>query len=217
MKVKAIAAVGIVAGLVTLAGCASPPPIEFNPQQVSIAREKIDVELRNVAVRTAPEEKQTGNGVNWHHIENGIGDQFLVSSTGTGVPITRQWEVALDSALSESLMFTDNPEQRVSLVVEVKEIDYSGLATVSMEVFANYRLMDRRTGKNLYVQDIRSLGEARAGEAFIGAVRSRIAFVRAVRANIEAFLASLEEQAPQVRQLAQRERVVKTMPTTAVD
>lgn len=195
--------------VVTIAGCATPPPIEFTPDSTPEANERINAELRGVSVRTAKEDEQVGEGVNWYQTENMVGHQFVVTSTGTGIPITKQWESALGASLNESLIFTDNPSKRVSLFVDVKQVEWSGMVTVAFDVLANYRLMDRATGDNLYEQDIHSKGSAATSEAFVGAVRSRIALVRAIKANIQTFLNSLNEQVPQINKGAMEKQTVQ--------
>ena len=171
-----------------LGACATPPsPLEFHPEVITQSKIKMDAELRSISVKTAP----TGE-VNWYRVENTIGDQFAQTSTGTGIPVTRQWEVALSDALNQSLIFRDHATRTVSLIVEIQKIEMSGIATVDYDVTANYRLMDRNTGENAYAKTLESRGSAETGEAFVGAVRARLAFVRAVQANIEQFLADLE-------------------------
>lgn len=191
----------LVTGLAVLAGCATPPPIEFTPDHIPYVRDRINAELRGVSVRTAKKEQQVGDGVDWYQTENMVGHQFVATSTGTGIPITKQWENALDTSLNESLIFMDNPAKRVSLFVDVKQVEWSGLATVSFDILASYRLMDRASGENLFTKDIHSKGSAKTGEAFVGAVRSRIALVRAIKANIQTFLEDLAAQAPEINKL----------------
>jgi hypothetical protein len=175
-----------------LSGCATPPPLEFYPDNVNRSGKRIDADLRSISVRTAPEEQRTGE-LNWFFVENTIGDQFIQTSTGTGVPVTRQWEAALRDALDHTLLFREGSTRKVSLITEVQKIEMRGIATVDFDVAAKYRLMDRETGEDIYAETIESVGSATTSEdAFIGAVRARFAFVRAVKTNIRKFLMSLQ-------------------------
>ncbi|BCB25724.1 hypothetical protein SKTS_06100 [Sulfurimicrobium lacus] len=155
------------------------------------SKRKFDAELKTITVKTAPTNQRTGD-VNWFRVENTIGDQFYQTSTGTGVPITRQWETALNDALSQSLIFRDNAQRKISLIVEIQKVEMNGLATVDYDIAARYRLMDRETGVDAYSKTIESHGSAETSEAFVGAVRARLAFVRSVKTNIEQFLADLQ-------------------------
>lgn len=174
-----------------LTACATPVPLEFHPDMVQQSKRKLDAELRSISVKTAPPNQRMGD-VNWFRVENTIGDQFIQTSTGTGIPITSQWEAALNDALVESLIFRDDAPRKVSLIVEIEKVEMSGLATVDYDVAARYRLMDRETGVDAYSKTIESRGSAATSEAFVGAVRARLAFVRSVKANIKQFLAELQ-------------------------
>ena len=166
-------------------------PLEFQPDNVFQSRKKLDAELKMISVKTAPLNQRIGD-VNWFVVENVIGDQFQQTSTGTGVPVTRQWEAALNDVLSQSLMFKDSSTRKVSLLVEVQKIEMIGLVSIDYDVAAKYRIMDRETGTDIYSKTIQSIGTAEPGEAFVGSVRARIAFVRAVKANIAKFLSDFQ-------------------------
>lgn len=174
-----------------LTACATPVPLEFHIDTVQHSKGKLDADLRTVSVRTAPEGQRTGE-VNWFKVENTIGNQFTLTSTGTGIPITRQWEVSLNDAMIQSLLFRESSPRKVSLFVEIQKVEMDGIATVDYDVAARYRLMDRETGVDVYSKVIESRGSALTGEAFVGAVRARLAFVRSVKANIESFLADIK-------------------------
>ena len=183
---------------VVLTGCATPPPIEFTPERLPKVSERINADIRSISVRTAPQPEQVGDGVNWYRVEFLVGNPLFPTSTGTGIPITKQWESALNTAINENLIFTDNPDNNVSLFVDIKQIELSGIATAKTDVMAQYRLMNRATGDDLYTKDILSIGSASTGESFGGVVRGRIALVRSIKNNINKFLESLVSDAPNI-------------------
>ncbi len=88
-------------------------------------------------MKTAPERERTGK-VNWFFVENSIGDQFLQTSTGTGIPVLQQWQSALTDALASSILFRDEAPTKVSLTVEVLKVEMSGLTTVSWDIEARF-------------------------------------------------------------------------------
>ncbi len=175
-----------------LSGCATPSPLEFRPDYLGKSSKRIQAELKSVSVRTAPKNLQTGD-VNWFKIENTIGDQFVQTSTGTGIPITKQWESALVDSLNEILIFRDSAARKLSLTVDIQKIEMRGLAAIDFDVDARYRLVDRETGEDAYSKTIRSRGSASSNEAFVGAVRSRLAFVRSIKANIQQFISDIQD------------------------
>ncbi len=178
--------------LILLTGCATPSPLEFHPDYLGKSSKKIQAELKSVSVRTAPKNLQTGE-INWFRIENTIGDQFVQTSTGTGIPITKQWESALVDSLNEMLIFRDSASRKLSLTVDIQKIEMRGIAAIDFDVDARYRLIDRETGEDAYSKTIRSRGSASSNEAFVGAVRSRLAFVRSIKANIQQFLSDIQD------------------------
>ena len=186
---RLLLAVGVAA--VVLAGCAAPAPMEFNIENPVKADKRVDVELKTITVKTAPKEQQLKE-IDWFFVENAVGHQFIVTSTGTGIPVTRQWESALRDAIDQSYLFKDDAKRKVSLLVSVKKIDMTGLASVTSDVVAEYRIVDRETGRDLYRKDISFKGVAKTSEAFVGAVRSRLSFVRAIKGNIQAFIDDLK-------------------------
>lgn len=180
-----------VAMVAMLGACAAPAPLEFHPNNLQLAARRQPAEVRAVTVRTAPQAEQIGK-VDWWELENTIGNQLVITSTGTGIPVTLAWESAIRLALDQTLIFPDNAPRKMSLVVDVQRVERIGLITVTYAVAARYRLLDRETGVEAYSQTIDTTGAAEVGEAYVGAVRARLAFVRAVQANIDRFLAIVQ-------------------------
>jgi hypothetical protein len=173
--------------LIFASGCATPSPLEFQPSRFDKSKKQINAELKSLAVRTAPREMQT-TGVNWHLVENTIGDQFSQTSTGTGIPVIRQWESALNNSLNELLLFKDSADIKFSITVDILGVDLSGVVTCTTNISALYKIMNRNTGEYVYSKVIQSSGSAETSEALVGNIRVRLGFVRAVTKNIQLFI-----------------------------
>jgi hypothetical protein len=181
----------IFAVVALLGGCATPSPLEFQPSRFDKSPKQINAELKSLSVRTAPKEMQTAE-VNWYFIENVIGDQFLQTSTGTGIPVIRQWESALNNSLNEVLLFRDSADAKLTLTVDILGVDMSGVVTCTTKISALYRVMNRNTGEYVYNKIIHSQGSGETSEAFVGSVRVRLGFVRSVTNSIQLFIDDLK-------------------------
>lgn len=170
-----------------LSSCATREPLEFNLANITPTQHRLNYELRSISIKTNPAGAPTGD-VDWVRVESVAG----VASTGTGIPVTRQWEVALSDALVRSLAFTDKAQRTATLFVDIEKIKYSGFGTTHWDVAASYSILDRGTGETIFSSNVRSEGKAGTNEAFAGDVRGRLALVRAIRANIQIFMESLE-------------------------
>lgn len=158
------------------------------------AREAIgllDAELQSVSVRTAPEPQRTG-AVDWSRIESAIGGPETSVASRNGLPIKRQWAAVLGNSIHHRPLFRRHARRKLALTVEIQKVDMSGIAKVDFDLHARYRLTDCETGDDVFVRTIQSHGVAGPGEAFVGALRTRLAFARSIQANIAGFISKVE-------------------------
>ncbi|MGY2222435.1 UDP-N-acetylglucosamine acyltransferase [Pseudomonas gingeri] len=158
-----------------LTGCTSAPPLNFSVQGISPSTQKLDADLRAVAVSYAAPNEQTGN----------------VPSDGEAIP--GLWERAVVEAINKSAVFDDESTKKVNLFVKIQELDPPlGGATMTTDASAKYLLVDRKTGKTVFEETITNQGVVSPGYAFSGYVRAKESVNRAVQNNIQEFLRRLE-------------------------
>ncbi|MBS1141705.1 MAG: UDP-N-acetylglucosamine acyltransferase [Proteobacteria bacterium] len=172
----------LIATLALLSGCASAPPLNFVPQDVLPAKNKVAAELKSVTVSVAKEEERLGE------TQVGfMGNQYELS-------FKTALKDALDEALLKSAVFNDLSDRKVSLTAKVMKFESpNGGITFETEAIVRYEVYDRRDGKLLFRRDISSTGSVPFDYAFAGFIRATEARNRTMRANVTNFISSLEE------------------------
>lgn len=172
----------LIAALAILSGCTSAPPLNFVPQDVLPAKNKVAAELKSVTVSVAKEDERLGE------TQVGfMGNQYELS-------FKTALKDALDEALLKSAVFNDLSDRKVSLTAKVMKFESpSGGITFETEAIVRYEVYDRRDGKLVFRRDISSTGSVPFDYAFAGFVRATEARNRTMRANVTNFISSLEE------------------------
>ncbi len=160
-----------------LAGCAHAPapPVNYAVPNVGMSKTRLNAELKSINVSYASQAEATGS----------------ISATAVRTP--ELWKSALDGALNDMLIFRDDANRKVNLVVKITEFNPadSGVDMLSTAT-ARYDLVDRGNGDIIYSQNVSSTGTVKFGENVNGLARIIEATNRAVRSNIATFLQALE-------------------------
>lgn len=105
---------------------------------------------------------------------------------------------AVTNSLKNAGLLAENPALApYTLVVSLKDVKQPlfGL-DMTVQTSASYMLVDKKTNKSIFSEDISRAGTAQFTDSFFGMKRLRLANELAVRANIEAFLQSLTDFDP---------------------
>ncbi|MFJ2336924.1 UDP-N-acetylglucosamine acyltransferase [Pseudomonas protegens] len=157
-----------------LAGCASPPPLNFSVQGLQMSTNKIDADLRSMSVSFAGPNEARGE----------------IPSNGEEVP--RFWESALREGVDRISVFNDDSSQKVNIFVKITELDIAGGGvTMTSKARATYQIVNRKSGKIVYERDVASIGSVPGTYAFSGATRIKESINRAVQENIRVFLEAI--------------------------
>lgn len=161
---------------VSLAACASNPPLNFSVPNVGVSAHKVDAELKSLTVTLARPDEAKGK---------------IPAAAQHEVP--QMWETALTEALNKMAIFRDDASRKVSLSVKILAIDIPSFgASMTTTTVARYELIDRENGSIIYTQDVSADGEVPFNYAFVGAVRARESISRSAQNNIAQFLQALE-------------------------
>jgi hypothetical protein len=166
-----------------MAGCATQAPtLDFVPKDVLPTGQKIDYELKSISVSVAKEDERVGE------TQVGLfGNQYEVS-------FRQSFKDSLEEAITKAAIFNDLSNKKLSLSAKVMQFETPGFsASFETSFVVRYQLLDRSSGKLVFTRDIRSNGIVTFDYSFLGAIRYTEARNRAVRANIEQFIASLGE------------------------
>lgn len=157
--------------LAFLAGCASPPPLNFSVQGLEMSPNKIDANLRSMSVSFAGPNEARGE----------------IPSNGEEVP--RFWESGLREGVNRISVFDDDSTNKVNIFVKITELDIAvGGVTMTSKARATYQIVNRKSGKILYEKDVYTIGSVPGTYAFSGATRIKESINRAVQQNIRVFL-----------------------------
>lgn len=158
-----------------LAGCQTPPPLNFSVPDVGVSSKKIDAEVKSITVTLARPDQAKGDM-----------PMGLESITGF-------WKESLQEALDRMTVFKDEAKNKVSIQVKVLAFNIpAGGASMTSSSIARYEIIDRATGSIVYTQDISSVGVVPFDHAFMGITRARESVNRAAQNNIKLFLQALE-------------------------
>ena len=174
---------------VAVAGCATPPPLNFSVPNPGLAERRLDAEVRSITVTLARQDEQVGD-IDLILIESSGG----LSGAPTGATVTAVWQTALIEAFNRTLIFSDDGTQKVSIAVTVLKLETPlfGLSWTT-ETVARYEVIDRKNGDVIFAEDIAASGTTPIGEAFFGATRARESINRAVQNNIAEFLSAIQD------------------------
>ena len=161
--------------VVSLAGCAAPPPLNFSVPEVGVSKTKIDAEAKAITVTLArPDEAK------------GAMPMGLES-------VTNFWKESLQEAIDRMAIFKDDSKNKVSIQVKILAFDVPGAgASFTSKSVARYELIDRSNGAIIYTQEISAEGVVPFNHAFLGVARQRESVNRAAQNNIKIFLQGLE-------------------------
>lgn len=168
---------------IAITGCATQAPtLDFVPRDVLPTGKKIDFELKSISVSVAKEGERLGE------TQVGLfGNQYEAS-------FRQSFKDSLEEAIAKAAIFNDLSNKKLSLSAKVMQFETPGFSVGFDTTFiVRYQLLDRATGKLVFTRDIRSNGTVPFDHAFLGAIRYTEARNRAVRGNIEQFIASLGE------------------------
>jgi len=185
---KIVKLVMLVAVISFIAGCGSMPPIDFTVKDVGVVPNRKDVELKSITVGFASQSQQKVVDTQYLYTTK-FGDPMPI---GQRRPIQSIWKESLEDAINRSLIFRDDVKTKVNLSVRIVEMDWSGLADIHMKTSAIYEVVNRANGDLLFTEVVESEGIVPAGYAFVGNVRLRESYNRAVRNNIANFINSLQ-------------------------
>ncbi|MCH9853221.1 MAG: hypothetical protein K0U45_06920 [Alphaproteobacteria bacterium] len=142
---------------------ASAQDLNFSPV-IKVSKSKINADLENIIISMDPKSTRLGNV----YIE--------------GQDFNNSFRTVLDESLIRSAIFNDASQYKIALFVQVRKLEY-----YQSESVISYELIDKRTGKNFYLQyfvvDKNELGKAKRNEAIF----------RSVENNIRKFLDSLDD------------------------
>ncbi len=168
----------LIVAMVGLTGCATLPPLNFNPPNVGLAEKRLDAEVKSTVVTVARPDEKKGP------------IKFALQYSQT---IPDLWKTGLDDALNRFLIFRDDGAKKLNLNVKILEWDTPSFgANMATTTIARYELVDRNDGTIYYSSEITSKGEVPFDYAFVGAVRAMESANRAVQNNISLFLQQLQ-------------------------
>jgi hypothetical protein len=166
------------AAVVGLSGCATLPPLNFNPPNVGLSAKRLDAELRSTVVTVARPDEKKGE---------------LKFSLQYSQTIPDLWKTGVTDALNRFLIFRDDGGKKLNLNIKILQWDTPSFGTsMTTETTARYELVDRNDGTIYYSAEIASKGEVPFNYAFVGMVRALESANRAVQNNISLFLQQLE-------------------------
>lgn len=164
--------------VVGLTGCATLPPLNFNPPNVGLADKRLDAELRSTVVTVARPDEKKGP---------------LKFSLQYSQTIPELWKTGVEDALNRFLIFRDDGAKKLNLNIKILEWDTPAFgSSMTTGTIARYELVDRNDGTVYYSSEISSKGEVPFNYAFVGAVRAMESANRAVQNNISLFLQQLQ-------------------------
>ena len=166
-----------------MAGCATQAPtLDFVPRDVLPIGKKIDSELKTISVSVAKEDERLGE------TQVGLfGNQYETS-------FRQSFKDSLEEVIGKAAIFNDLSNRKLGLSAKVMQFETPGFSVGFDTTFiVRYQLLDRATGNLVFTRDIRTNGSVPFDHAFLGAIRYTEARNRAVRSNIEQFVASLAE------------------------
>ncbi len=106
----------------------------------------------------------------------------------------RDWRTGLEDAIGQSAIFTGNHNRQFALRVTILRLSGPLVGyNTTIEAEARYELVDEAAGKIVYSRITDTTGYVSFDENHIGFARARDAVERAVRHNIEDFLADLQK------------------------
>lgn len=174
MKIQHL--VAAVFAAIFLSGCGSVPPLNFSVPNVGVSQKKIDAEMKSMTVTIARPDEKTG--------ELPVGMERMVPQL---------WQTALTEALDKMVIFQDDAEKKVNVLVKILKLNIPGGGfSMTTSTAARYEIIDRKTGDIIFTQDISSSGTTPANYAYLGVARARESINRAVQNNITQFLQALE-------------------------
>jgi hypothetical protein len=168
---------------VLLSGCATQAPtLNFTPNDVLPAKNKVQAELKSLTVSIAKEEERIGE------TQVGFfGNQYEAT-------FKQSLKDALEEAITKSAIFNDLANKKVSLTAKVMQFETpSAGINFDTKAVIRYEIFDRSNGQLIFIRDISSSGNVPFDYAFMGAIRYTEARNRAMRDNVTQFINSLEE------------------------
>ncbi|MCH9844682.1 MAG: hypothetical protein K0U39_04165 [Alphaproteobacteria bacterium] len=142
---------------------ATAQDLSFNPI-IKVTKSKINADLENIIISMDPKSTRLGNV----YIE--------------GQDFNNSFQTVLNESIIRSAMFNDASSYKIALFVQVRKLEY-----YQSESVISYELIDKRTGKNFYLQyfvvDKNELAKTKRNEAIF----------RSVENNIRKFLNSLDD------------------------
>ena len=165
--------------VVSLAGCAvaPTPPLSFTLSNVGISSVRKNAELRSLTVTIASASEATGKLY-----------PAMIRTPGL-------WKTALEEALNNMVIFTDDAKQKVNLSVKIVEYDppMDGGIDMVTKAAARYEILDRANGDIIFSQTFSTTGTVAMSENLNGNARIIESANMAVRENIRQFLLALED------------------------
>lgn len=157
-----------------LAGCASSPTVlNLAPANVARAPVPFDLEVKAVTVVAASPSEQTGEV----KMDPAYGNL---------------WRDALQASLDSSGLFKDDSPRKITVRVLVRRFQFnpSGL-TNTVDVDADYSLIDRSSGQQLYFSKIPTSATMSASDEWVARQRMIKIFNKATQDSITAFIDGL--------------------------
>jgi hypothetical protein len=151
---------------------------DFTPDQIVHSEHKIDARLQSVDVQLASPEMRTGT---------------VSLDQAEMQPIIQEWEKALTIAAPQSAMFDPNSNQRVKLVVEILEFDYTGPLQLLIghsrvtHIKSRYVIINLDTNTVMRSLDVDSIGVSAQFQG-LNTIRA-VSYDNAVGSNIEKYFA----------------------------
>lgn len=167
--------------LLVMSGCATQPATrDFAPRDVLPTGKRIDYELKSILVSIAKKDESLGKTY--------TADEWYDSS------FNQAFKDSLEEALTKAAIFNDLSIKKLNLSAKVLQFESPLISYVHDTTFVvRYQLLDRPTGKLVFTRDVRSTGVVPFDYGLTGIHRFTEARNRAVRSNIEQFIASLGE------------------------
>ena len=139
------------------------------------ANAPLDAELKLVSVVIADQSYQTGN--------------VKINAT---IPLL--WRDALQTAVEQAGVFKDDSARKVSILATIKKFDSNSVGFANKaEVEAEYILINRSDGKELFKKDIITSADRGIGEEWKARARLINVWNMATQENIRQFLTALQQ------------------------
>lgn len=145
-------------------------PMNSNPQNLLPSKSFIDADLRLITISMSDH-----------------ADTDLISS----IQVETAWKNSLEKALFTKKIFSDNSKRKVNIDINVTKY-IVGITQFDVHIIAEYKIVDRNSDKIIHSEVIDSKGNS---NLFFGLNRSNESNGMAIRANIEKYIAKLEEYA----------------------